>query len=92
MISALSGLTFLSLEDDHLVQAQTGAFLSSLATLKELQRLEISRTALLDDEMRALAAGISGMTGLKSLRLYRCASEGVHGLLPTRKICMHMAS
>lgn len=68
---ALPGLTLLSLEDSHLVQAQTGPFLSSQGSLKKLQHLEISRTALGDDEMQALAAGISGITGLKTLTLFR---------------------
>jgi hypothetical protein len=72
LLAALSGLTFLSLEDDHLAQAQTGPFLSSLASLKELKHLEVSKTALRDDEMRALAAGIHGLSGLQTLRLFRC--------------------
>ncbi|NJR41843.1 MAG: hypothetical protein HC767_03470 [Akkermansiaceae bacterium] len=64
------------MEDDHLVQAQTGLFLSSLSSLKKLQRLEINRTALRDDEMQDLATGISGMTGLRTLRLFRWALPG----------------
>ena len=71
MLSALSGLTKLSLEDDHLLQAQTALFLSSLQSLRRLQHLEISRTALRDDEMQALAVSLSGLTELQTLRLFR---------------------